>query len=53
MWAATTKSEEYVRIQGMKQAVNEVEHRKEFVAGNLSEHMTQSETANRTAAKLH
>ncbi|TFK85037.1 P-loop containing nucleoside triphosphate hydrolase protein [Polyporus arcularius HHB13444] len=41
VWAATTKDKEYIRMVGMKHVVNNVEHRKEFIAGNLSEFMSK------------
>ncbi|KAI0716195.1 P-loop containing nucleoside triphosphate hydrolase protein, partial [Cerioporus squamosus] len=41
VWAATTKDKDYIRMVGMKFVVNNMEHRKEFVAGNLSEFMTK------------
>ncbi|GBE78652.1 hypothetical protein SCP_0115410 [Sparassis crispa] len=38
VWAATTKNKDYIRIQGLKHVVNDMEHRQEFVAGNLAQH---------------
>ncbi|EPQ61192.1 P-loop containing nucleoside triphosphate hydrolase protein [Gloeophyllum trabeum ATCC 11539] len=40
LWAATTKNEDYIRMEGMKRVVNDNEHRKELVAGNLAEYLT-------------
>ncbi|EGO19480.1 hypothetical protein SERLADRAFT_453452 [Serpula lacrymans var. lacrymans S7.9] len=40
IWAATTKNTDYVRMQGLKQVINDASHRKEVVAGNMSEYMT-------------
>ncbi|KAH9947363.1 P-loop containing nucleoside triphosphate hydrolase protein [Amylocystis lapponica] len=40
VWAATTKNEDYIRMQGLKHVVNDMEHRKEFIAGNLAEYAT-------------
>lgn len=39
-WAATTKDQDYIRMEGMKRVVNDSIHRKELVAGNLKEFMT-------------
>ncbi|OBZ79064.1 hypothetical protein A0H81_00117 [Grifola frondosa] len=36
VWAATTKNKDYIRMQGLKRVVNDIEHRKEFIAGNLA-----------------
>ena len=41
MWAATTKDKDYIQMVGMKYVVNNMEHRKEFITGNLSEFMTK------------
>ena len=41
VWAATTKDKDYIQTVGMKHVVNNMEHRKEFVTGNLAEFMTQ------------
>lgn len=43
VWAATTKNEHYIKIQGLKRVVNDREHRQEFVAGNMAEFVTESE----------
>ena len=40
VWAATTKDEHYLRAEGLKRVVSFPEHRKEFVAGNMSEFVT-------------
>ncbi|KAI0656859.1 P-loop containing nucleoside triphosphate hydrolase protein [Cubamyces menziesii] len=41
VWAATTKDKDYIRMVGLKHVVNNPEHRKELVAGNLSEFVTR------------
>ncbi|KAF9242363.1 P-loop containing nucleoside triphosphate hydrolase protein [Melanogaster broomeanus] len=41
VWAATTKNEDYIRMQGFKHLVDNPAHRKEVVAGNLGEHVTK------------
>ncbi|KIM52370.1 hypothetical protein SCLCIDRAFT_1223856 [Scleroderma citrinum Foug A] len=41
VWAATTKNEDYIRMQGYKHVVDNPKHRKEVVAGNLGEHLTR------------
>ncbi|KAH9891326.1 P-loop containing nucleoside triphosphate hydrolase protein [Cubamyces lactineus] len=41
VWAATTKDKDYIRMVGLKHVVNNLEHRKELVAGNLSEFVTR------------
>ncbi|KAG1825441.1 P-loop containing nucleoside triphosphate hydrolase protein [Suillus subaureus] len=40
VWAATTTNGDYVRMQGLKHLVDNPSHRKEVVAGNLSEYVT-------------
>ncbi|KAH7926211.1 P-loop containing nucleoside triphosphate hydrolase protein [Leucogyrophana mollusca] len=40
VWAATTKNEDYVRMQGLKHLVDNPTHRKEVVAGNLGPYLT-------------
>ncbi|KAI0791831.1 P-loop containing nucleoside triphosphate hydrolase protein [Abortiporus biennis] len=40
-WAATTTNQDFIRLQGLKKLVSFPEHRKEFVAGNLSSYTTQ------------
>ena len=39
-WAATTKDQQYVKLQGLKRTVNDHSHRKEIVAGNLETFLT-------------
>ncbi|KAL7285975.1 hypothetical protein ACG7TL_001090 [Trametes sanguinea] len=41
VWAATTKDKDYIRMVGLKHVVNHLEHRKELIAGNLSEFVTE------------
>ncbi|KAM5537530.1 hypothetical protein V8D89_008857 [Ganoderma adspersum] len=41
VWAATTKDKDYIQMTGMKYVVNNMEHRKEFITGNLAEFMTK------------
>ena len=41
VWAATTKDKDYIQMVGMKHVVNNMEHRKEFIAGNLADFMTK------------
>lgn len=38
VWAATTKDDDYIKMQGLKQLVTAPEHRKEIVAGGLWEY---------------
>lgn len=38
VWAATTKNDDYIKMQGLKQLVTAPEHRKEIVAGGLWEY---------------
>ncbi|KAH7911825.1 P-loop containing nucleoside triphosphate hydrolase protein [Hygrophoropsis aurantiaca] len=40
VWAATTKNEDYIRMQGLKHLVDNPSHRKEVVAGNLAPYLT-------------
>ncbi|KAI0668740.1 P-loop containing nucleoside triphosphate hydrolase protein [Trametes maxima] len=40
VWAATTKDKDYIRMVGLKHVVNNLEHRKELIAGNLGEFVT-------------
>ncbi|KAH9855745.1 P-loop containing nucleoside triphosphate hydrolase protein [Lenzites betulinus] len=40
VWAATTKDKDYIRMVGLKHVVNDPEHRKELIAGNLADFMT-------------
>lgn len=39
VWAATTKDADYIRMEGLKRAVNDASHRKEIVAGGMWEYM--------------
>lgn len=39
-WAATTRNEDFVRMEGLRLLVNKSHHRKELVAGGLSEYLT-------------
>jgi hypothetical protein len=39
-WAATTKDQQYVKLQGLKRAVNDHSHRKEIIAGNLEKFLS-------------
>ncbi|KAH9972436.1 P-loop containing nucleoside triphosphate hydrolase protein [Lactifluus volemus] len=39
-WAATTRNQDYIKIEGLKRLVHNPKHRKEFVAGGLSEYLT-------------
>ncbi|KAH7884022.1 P-loop containing nucleoside triphosphate hydrolase protein [Phlebopus sp. FC_14] len=41
VWAATTKNEDFVRMQGLKHLVDNPSHRKEVVAGGLGEYATK------------
>ena len=38
VWAATTKNQDYIKLQGLKRVVTNFTHRKEFVAGNLAQY---------------
>ena len=40
VWAATTRNQDYIRMQGLKCVISVPDHRKEFVAGNLQEYCT-------------
>ncbi|KAG1722507.1 P-loop containing nucleoside triphosphate hydrolase protein [Suillus lakei] len=40
VWAATTTNYDYVRMEGLEGLVSDPSHRKEVVAGNLSEYIT-------------
>ncbi|KAG1825438.1 P-loop containing nucleoside triphosphate hydrolase protein [Suillus subaureus] len=40
VWIATTTDRDYMRMQGLEQLVDDISHRKELVAGNLSEYTT-------------
>ena len=39
-WAATTRNEEFIRMEGLKRLVSRSTHRKELVAGGLAEYLT-------------
>ena len=39
-WAATTRNNDYVRMEGLKRLVSSSKHRKELVAGGLSAYLT-------------
>ncbi|OCH83861.1 P-loop containing nucleoside triphosphate hydrolase protein [Obba rivulosa] len=39
VWAATTKNQDYLRMQGCKQIVDDLRHRKELIAGNLVQYL--------------
>jgi ABC-type multidrug transport system fused ATPase/permease subunit len=39
-WIATTSDQDYMRMQGLERLINDDFHRKELVAGNLSEYIT-------------
>ncbi|KAI0297906.1 HlyB/MsbA family ABC transporter [Russula brevipes] len=38
-WAATTRDNDYIRMEGLKRMVTESKHRKEVVAGGLAEYL--------------
>ena len=40
VWAATTRNQDYIKMQGLKCVISMPDHRKEFVAGNLQEYCT-------------
>ncbi|KAJ6569697.1 P-loop containing nucleoside triphosphate hydrolase protein [Mycena sp. CBHHK59/15] len=42
VWAATTTDPDYLRAQGMKRVVSDQSHRKELVAGGMTEHFLSS-----------
>lgn len=42
VWAATTRNDDYVKLQGLKHIVSDPAHRKEFVAGDLGQYMMSS-----------
>ncbi|KAG0703055.1 P-loop containing nucleoside triphosphate hydrolase protein [Suillus ampliporus] len=52
VWAATTTNKDYIRMYGLKDLGNEPSHRKELIAGNLSEYVTAQfhESAQRVGA---
>jgi hypothetical protein len=39
-WAATTRNKDFIRMEGLKRLANNSKHRKEIVAGGLSEYLT-------------
>ena len=39
-WAATTRNNDYIRMEGLKRLVGSSKHRKELVAGGLSAYLT-------------
>jgi len=39
-WAATTRDEDFIRMEGLKRLVSSSIHRKELAAGGLIEHLT-------------
>lgn len=39
VWAATTTNADFVKLQGLKRVINDMEHRKEVVAGNISQYL--------------
>ncbi len=39
-WAATTRNNDYVRMEGLKRLVSSSKHRKELVAGGLAAYLT-------------
>ena len=42
-WAATTKDQQYVKLQGLGRTVNDHAHRKEIVAGNLEKFLNRGQ----------
>jgi hypothetical protein len=38
-WAATTRNQDYIRMEGLKSLIHNSKHRKEFVAGGLAEYL--------------
>jgi len=40
VWAATTRNQDFIKMQGLKRVVSFPVHRKEFVSGNLAEYCT-------------
>jgi hypothetical protein len=38
-WAATTRDNDYIKMEGLRRVVTESKHRKEVVAGGLSEYL--------------
>ncbi|KAF5351573.1 hypothetical protein D9758_007222 [Tetrapyrgos nigripes] len=39
VYAATTRNDDYLKMEGIKQAINSDQHRKEIVAGNMGKYM--------------
>jgi hypothetical protein len=39
-WAATTRNNDYIRMEGLKRLVGSSKHRKELVAGGLAAYLT-------------
>lgn len=39
-YAATTRNQDYVKMEGLKQLVSDREHRQEIVANGLSSYLT-------------
>jgi hypothetical protein len=46
VWAATSRNEDYLRMEGMKRVVDDPAHRQEVVAGNMSEYLTKRKQKN-------
>jgi hypothetical protein len=40
-WAATTRDQDFIRMEGLKKLANNSKHRKEIVAGGLSKYLTE------------
>ncbi|KAI9507420.1 HlyB/MsbA family ABC transporter [Russula earlei] len=38
-WAATTRDKNYIRMEGLKRVINDPKHRKELVAGGLTQYL--------------
>ena len=43
-WAATTRDQRYVKLQGLKRTVGDHSHRKEIVAGNLEKFLSHGQS---------
>jgi len=52
-WAATTKDQQYVKLQGLKRTVNDHSHRKEIVAGNLERFLSHGQFLSTSPGLLH
>ncbi|KAI0267129.1 HlyB/MsbA family ABC transporter [Gloeopeniophorella convolvens] len=39
-WAATTRDQDFIRLEGLKRLVGSTQHRKELVAGGFAEYLT-------------